>query len=88
VEALQIAEQHNEPIRMLITDVIMPQMSGPELAKCLTKVRGNLDVLYMSGYADDKLGAIAGSNGQLTWIQKPFYIDELVKKIEEVLLDG
>jgi two-component system, cell cycle sensor histidine kinase and response regulator CckA len=88
VEALQIAEQHNEPIRVLITDVIMPQMSGPELAKCLTEVRGNVDVLYMSGYADDKLGAIAGSNGQLTWIQKPFYIDELVKKIEEILLDG
>jgi len=39
VEALQVAEQHPEAIRVLITDLIMPQMSGPELAKCLTKVR-------------------------------------------------
>jgi PAS domain S-box-containing protein len=85
VEALQVSEQHNGPIRMLITDVIMPQMSGPELAKCLTKVRDNIDVLYMSGYADDKVGTITGSNGELTWIQKPFYMNDLVRKIQEIL---
>ena len=70
---------------MLITDVIMPQMSGPELAKSLTKVRDNIDVLYMSGYADDKLGTFTDSNGELTWIQKPFYIHDLVRKIQEIL---
>jgi len=85
VEALEVAEQHNGPISVLITDVIMPQMSGPELAKCLTKVRHDIDVLYMSGYADDKLNAIANSNGELRWIQKPFYIDELVRRIQEIL---
>jgi len=85
VEALQVAEQHNGPIRLLITDVIMPQMSGPELAKSLTKARHNTDVLYMSGYADDKLNAIANSDGELTLIQKPFYIDDLVRKIQEIL---
>ena len=85
VEALQVADQHNGPIRMLITDVIMPQMSGPELAKSLTKVRDNIDVLYMSGYADDKLGTFTDSNGELTWIQKPFYIHDLVRKIQEIL---
>jgi CheY-like chemotaxis protein len=85
VEALQVAEQHDGPIRVLITDVIMPQMSGPELAKCLTKVRGDVDVLYMSGYADDKLGPIAGSNGELTLLQKPFYLDELLRKIQEII---
>jgi two-component system, cell cycle sensor histidine kinase and response regulator CckA len=85
VEALQVAEQHDGPIRVLITDVIMPQMSGPELAKSLTKVRGDIDVLYMSGYADDKLGPMADSNGELTWIQKPFYLDELLRKIQEII---
>ena len=85
VEALQVADQHNGPIRMLITDVIMPQMSGPELARSLTKVRDNIDVLYMSGYADDKLGSFTDSNGELTWIQKPFYIHDLVRKIQEIL---
>ena len=88
VEALQVAEQHNGTIRVLITDVIMPQMSGPELAKCLTKVRGDMEVLYMSGYADDKLGPMADSNGELTWIQKPFYLNELLHKIQEILHRG
>lgn len=85
VEALQVAEQYDGPIRMLITDVIMPQMSGPELAKSLTKARGDIDVLYMSGYTDDKLGSIAGSNGELTWIQKPFYLNDLLARIQEIL---
>jgi two-component system, cell cycle sensor histidine kinase and response regulator CckA len=85
VEALQVAERHNGPIRVLITDVIMPQMSGPELARCLTKVRRNTDVLYMSGYADDKVGNISKVDGELMLIQKPFYIDELVRKIQEIL---
>ena len=80
VEALQVAEEYDGPIRMLITDVIMPQMSGPELAKSLTRARGTIDVLYMSGYADDKLG----SNGDLMWIQKPFYLDELLARIQEI----
>jgi PAS domain S-box-containing protein len=84
-EALEVAERHNGPIPLLITDVIMPQMSGPELAKCLTKVRRNTDVLYMSGYAEDKVSSMAKSEGELMLIQKPFYIDELVRKIQEIL---
>jgi two-component system cell cycle sensor histidine kinase/response regulator CckA len=85
VDALQLVERHNGPIHLLITDVIMPQMSGPELARCLVDVRGNIDVLYMSGYADDKLGTIPGSSGELTWMQKPFYLDDLLQKIREIL---
>jgi two-component system cell cycle sensor histidine kinase/response regulator CckA len=85
VEALQVAEQYKGSISLLITDVIMPQMNGPELVKSLKKVRGNTDVLYMSGYADDKVNNISESDGELTLIQKPFYIDELVRKIQEIL---
>jgi two-component system, cell cycle sensor histidine kinase and response regulator CckA len=85
VEALQVAEQHSGPIRLLITDVIMPQMSGPELANCLTRVRRNTHVLYMSGYTDDKLGNISEVDGGLSFIQKPFSIDDLVRKIQEIL---
>jgi PAS domain S-box len=84
-EALQVAEQCDGTIRLLITDVIMPQMSGPELAKCLKNVRGDIDVLYMSGYADDKLGSIPSSDGELAWIQKPFYLDDLLRKIQQIL---
>jgi PAS domain S-box-containing protein len=85
VEALQIAEQHPGSIRVLITDVIMPQMNGPELAKGLRKVRHDTEVLYMSGYADDKVATISGPDGELMLIQKPFYIDDLVRKIQEIL---
>ena len=85
VEALQVAEEYKGSISVLITDVIMPEMSGPELAKNLKKVRPNTEVLYMSGYTDDKLGSISESDGELTLIQKPFYIDDLVQKIQEIL---
>jgi PAS domain S-box-containing protein len=87
IEAMQVAEQHAGTIRLLITDVIMPQMSGPELARSLRKVRSSTDVLYMSGYTEDKLGDIS-SSGELTLIQKPFYIDDLVRKIQEILARG
>src|SRR6267143_835104 len=85
VEALQVAERHSGPIRILITDVIMPQMSGPELAKSLRKVRRNTDVLYMSGYTDDRVSEMSGPGGELTLIQKPFYLDDLVRKIHEIV---
>jgi PAS domain S-box-containing protein len=85
VEALQVAERHSGPIRILITDVIMPQMSGPELAKSLRRVRRNTDVLYMSGYTDDRVGEISGLGGELALIQKPFYIDDLVRRIQEIV---
>jgi CheY-like chemotaxis protein len=85
VEALQVAERHKGPIRVLITDVIMPLMSGPDLAKSLTKLRGDTDVLYMSGYTDDKLSNILETDPELTLIQKPFHIDDLVGKIQEIL---
>jgi two-component system, cell cycle sensor histidine kinase and response regulator CckA len=87
VDAMQVAEQYTGSIRLLITDVIMPQMSGPELARSLRKVRSSTDVLYMSGYTDDKVGDILSSD-ELTLIQKPFYIDDLVRKIQEILARG
>jgi len=60
-------------------------MSGPELAKSLRKVRRNTDVLYMSGYTDDRVSEMSGPGGELTLIQKPFYLDDLVRKIHEIV---
>lgn len=84
VDALQIAERYADSIRLLITDVIMPQMSGPELARSLRKMRHNINVVYISGYTDDKVGDISSSS-ELILIQKPFYMDDLIRKIEEIL---
>ena len=84
VEALQVAEEHGGPIRVLITDVIMPQMSGPELASALRKIRPATDVIYISGYTNDHLRN-DDTGSEPTLIHKPFYINELADKLEEIL---
>ncbi|HZC25175.1 MAG TPA: ATP-binding protein, partial [Candidatus Binatia bacterium] len=84
VEALRLAEQFDGDIRLLVTDVIMPLMSGPELATSLKKLRPKTDVIYISGYTDDKLREEYES-GELMLLHKPFYIDELLIKIQEVI---
>src|SRR5258708_37209167 len=85
VDAMRVAEQHPGPISVLITDVIMPQMSGPELARRLKETRQELQVLYMSGYTDDKLGNLSEPDSDLALLQKPFYTNELVERIRELL---
>jgi PAS domain S-box-containing protein len=85
VDALQIAEQHRGPIQLLVTDVIMPRMSGPELAKCLKEVRPEIRVLYLSGYTDDKLDSVSKLDRELALMQKPFDLRELIEKIREIL---
>ena len=85
VEALQLAEQHKGKIGVLVTDVIMPQMSGAELASTLRKTRPGTKVLYISGYTDDKFREDDTASSELTLIQKPFYIDELAGKIRDIL---
>jgi two-component system, cell cycle sensor histidine kinase and response regulator CckA len=88
VDALRVAEQHAGPIRLLITDVIMPQMSGPELVKSLNELRPGLDVLYMSGYADDKLAEGPVLDRDIPLIQKPFHLGGLTRKVQEILGRG
>jgi two-component system cell cycle sensor histidine kinase/response regulator CckA len=84
VAALGVAEQHSGPISLLVTDVIMPQMSGPELAERLKETRPELQVLYMSGYTDDKLGDLSEPDIDVALMQKPFYTSELVERIREL----
>jgi CheY-like chemotaxis protein len=88
VEALQIVEQHQENIDLLVTDVIMPQMSGPELAQWLIARRPGIKVLYMSGYTDDKLRSISISDPQVALIQKPFPLGSLGGKVRELLTEA
>jgi len=78
-----VADEYAGPIDLLITDVIMPQMSGPDLARTLRAVR-NIPVLYMSGYTDDKLRDMSVDE-EVALIRKPFYIDDLAHRIDEIL---
>jgi two-component system, cell cycle sensor histidine kinase and response regulator CckA len=81
VEALRIAGEHAEPIDLLLTDVIMPRMKGPELAETLVAAQPRMRVLYMSGYADS---AMLPDTASLT-VPKPFSEESLVRLVREAL---
>jgi PAS domain S-box-containing protein len=84
-EALELFERHAERIHLLLTDVIMPQMTGSALAQRLRSHRPELKVLYLSGYPDDVLaGQDVLESGQV-FLQKPFSAHDLVRKVREVL---
>jgi CheY-like chemotaxis protein len=86
-DALEVSGRHGGTIHLLVTDVVMPQMSGRELAQRLATLRPQLKVLYMSGYTDDAIvrhGVLASG---IAFLSKPFTPDALALKVREVL-DG
>ena len=85
LEAEQIARNYKGQIQLLITDVIMPKMSGADLARRLLDVRPELRVLYMSGYTDDSVGQHGVPSGAVAFLQKPFSMNALARKVREVL---
>jgi len=86
-DAAALAEQYKGRIDVLLTDVVMPGMRGPEVAKRLASTRPGMKVIYMSGYTEG--GFESGGEGQLgetaSLLQKPFRLDHLASKIREVL---
>lgn len=88
IEALLTGAKHMGPIHLLVTDVVMPQMSGPEVAEKLTGVRPEIKVLYMSGYPDHPVFSQGGVNRETAFLQKPFTPNVLTQKVREVLDGG
>jgi signal transduction histidine kinase/DNA-binding response OmpR family regulator len=84
-EALLVAERRAEPLDLLLTDVVMPQMSGPELAGRVVELRPRIKTLFMSGYADDPTFQEAGLPPGVTLLRKPFSANALAQKVREVL---
>jgi PAS domain S-box-containing protein len=83
-EAVKIAAAHDGPIHMLITDAIMPNMSGTELARNMAALRPDTKVLFMSGYTEDStIRQVASQSG--SFLQKPFRISELTQKMRQML---
>ncbi|HYM75634.1 MAG TPA: ATP-binding protein [Candidatus Dormibacteraeota bacterium] len=87
-EALELAERHTGSIDVLVTDVIMPQIRGIELAKRVTDLHPDICVIFMSGYSEDALlENRLLSQQNITLIQKPFDPEDLAQKIRESLND-
>jgi two-component system cell cycle sensor histidine kinase/response regulator CckA len=84
-EALLHSESHAGTIHLLLSDVVMPQMSGPELAKRLAQIRPNVRVLCMSGYTDDSIVRHGVLEAHIAYLQKPFTPETLTTKVREVL---
>ena len=85
--ALELSARHGEAIDLLVTDVVMPGMSGRELAERLAPARPGMKVLYTSGYTDDAMVRQGVLNAGVAFLQKPFVPDSLARKVREVL-DG
>ncbi len=85
--ALLICERHLEPIQLLLTDVVMPEMGGHALANRLKLIKPDMKVLFMSGYTDNAIVHQGFLDEGANFIQKPFSPDAMARKVREVL-DG
>ena len=84
-EAVELAAEHPGPVDLLLTDVVMPGMSGRELADRLRPLRPEMRVLYTSGYTDDAIVRRGISASGTAFVAKPFTPDSLARKVREVL---
>jgi DNA-binding NtrC family response regulator len=82
---LAAAAQHKGKIDLVITDVVMPGMGGRELVKQLAQVRPEAKVLYLSGYTEDAIVSEGTIESGTAFLQKPFTLQNLSRKVREVL---
>jgi len=82
---LRVAESFKERIDILITDVVMPGSGGRDLAKKLLALRPDISVLYLSGYTEDAVITLGASGPATAFLQKPFTLQNLARKVREIL---
>jgi two-component system, cell cycle sensor histidine kinase and response regulator CckA len=84
-EALEIAERYESTIDLLLTDLVMPQMSGTELAKRIAEMRPQVKTIFMSGYSNNLLSAQQMSDSRHVLLRKPFRLSALGERVSETL---
>ena len=84
-EAMRLAVKHGDSIDLLITDVVLPEMNGRELASRLAAMVPRLKCLFMSGYSADVIAHQGVLDAGVAFIQKPFSLRELAHKVREAL---
>lgn len=84
-EACRVCESFTEEIHLMVTDVVMPQMSGRELSERVVKQRPDMAVLFMSGYTDDAIVRHGVLDDDMPFLQKPFTPDAFARKVRELL---
>jgi len=84
-EALILCEKYKRPIQLILTDVVLPQISGRDLVERLAPSRPGMRVLYMSGYTENAIVTHGVLNADVGFLQKPFKVDQMVRKIREIL---
>jgi len=87
-EALMLVEQHVEPIHLVVTDVVMPGMNGREVVDRLRARRPDVKALYLSGYTDEAIVHHGIIESGIPFLQKPFTLEALGRKVREVLDGG
>ena len=87
-EALTIAKESSERIRLLMTDVVMPEMNGRDLSKEILSLVPDIKVLFSSGYPADVIAHHGVLDEEVNFIQKPFSLQELTRKVRETLGTG
>lgn len=83
--ALRFVEREDLAIDLMLTDVMMPEVSGPDLAEKVLAIRPNIKVLFMSGFTDSEVVRVKVLDRALGFLPKPFTSDGLVDRIESVL---
>jgi hypothetical protein len=87
-EAVDLCSRHRGTIHLMLTDVVMPGMSGVELSKRLAPMQPEMKVLFMSRYTADAIVHQGILESGIAFIQKPFSMDSLTHKVREVLGSG
>lgn len=87
-DALELLADPEQEFSLLLTDVVMPEMQGGELAEKAVAIRPDLPVLFMSGYSDLMLNKFDGTRGEIDVLEKPFTIYELLRNVQEMIARG